>query len=306
MAWLRRVVGAVFDGSPRRGMRHRSAAFPLENMPGCAVTLVLFGSLTVRPYPLTRTVSSDPRPLGARIRPEPSIAATHISSTPMRREANERQSELDVSSVSVNAASYAFAPTQAAGTRHPLRRAAVDAAAQFLEMTPADVRSALQGGQSLSDLARTKGVSQDDLVNAMATAIKQANPNMSADRATVLATDIATQVPQQPVVDATSGASARPVGGHHHHGHHGGGAALMAASDVLGESTDDVATALRSGQSLADIASTKGISKDDLIGGIAAALQKANPNLSADAARQRATDFATAVPGAGSYLSVEA
>lgn len=212
---------------------------------------------------------------------------------------------MDVSSVSVTAASSAFAPAQAAGLRHPPRHAALDAAAQLLDMTPADVRSALQGGQSLSDLAKSRGISQDDLVKAMATAIEQADPGIGADRAMQLATRIAAYVPQQQAAGPVATAGTQ-VAGHRHHRHHGGGAAIKAASDVLGESPDDIAAALRSGQSLADIAASKGVSKDDLVSGIATALQDGNPSLSADSARKLATDFATAVPGAGSYLSVDA
>jgi hypothetical protein len=62
-------------------------------------------------------------------------------------------------------------------------------------MSSSDLISALQSGQSLSSIASSKGLSQDKLVAAMATSIQQANPGVSADQATKVATAIATRTP---------------------------------------------------------------------------------------------------------------
>jgi hypothetical protein len=69
--------------------------------------------------------------------------------------------------------------------------------------------------------------------------------------------------------------------------------AMDAASQLLGTSTTDLAAGLKSGQSLSDLASAKGVSKDDLVNAIAAALQKADSNLSADDAKTLATGLAS-------------
>ncbi len=218
---------------------------------------------------------------------------------------------MDVSAVSLDVSITSLRTTQTANRSPRPFRTAMDAAAKALGMTPSDLMQSLQGGQSLADLAAKKGMSQDDLVRAMAAAIGQANPNLSADQATRIATRIATAVPGQGDTTATTGAGVSGVGGHHHHrGHHhsgdGSNDILGAVSQALGESTDQVSSALRSGQSLADLAKSKGVSVDDVIKALAGAFQSENPNLSADQATQMATEFATASSASGPSLSVTA
>ena len=71
----------------------------------------------------------------------------------------------------------------------------MDAAAKALGMSTTDLMSSLQSGQSLASIAKTKGVSQDDLVKTMATALQGADSNLTADQATQLATQMATRTP---------------------------------------------------------------------------------------------------------------
>jgi uncharacterized protein YidB (DUF937 family) len=184
----------------------------------------------------------------------------------------------------------------------------MDAAAKLLGMSTTDLRTALQSGQSLASLASSKGISKDDLTAAMSKAIQQADPNVTADQATKMATAIATRTrpaaPQAPATDpattqdpnAATGTTATQ--GHHHHHHHGGGAAAMdAASKLLGMSTTDLTTALKGGQSLASIATSKGVSQSDLTAAMATAIQGSNPNITADQAKEFATRMATQTPG---------
>jgi uncharacterized protein YidB (DUF937 family) len=49
------------------------------------------------------------------------------------------------------------------------------------------IQSALKGGQTLSSLAQSKGVSTDSLTKAISDAVAKANPSMSSDRAQQLA-----------------------------------------------------------------------------------------------------------------------
>jgi uncharacterized protein YidB (DUF937 family) len=205
------------------------------------------------------------------------------------------------SSVDLN--SIAASPIQSqTQRRHP----AMDAAAKLLGMSTTDLRKALQSGQSLASLASSKGITQDALTSAMATAIEQANPNVTADQATKLATQIATRTrptqppaqqpaTQDPAATDTTGTTATQ--GHHHHHHHGGAAAMDAASKLLGMSTTDLTSALQSGQSLTSIASSKGVSQSDLVNAMATALQGANSNLTTDQATDIATRMATQTPG---------
>jgi hypothetical protein len=178
---------------------------------------------------------------------------------------------------------------------------AMDAAAKLLGMSASDLRSAMQSGQSLASIASGKGISQDTLTAAMATAIEEANPTISADQATKVATSIATRTPPPPPPDdadsaqGTSGTQA--ANGHHHHRPNGGAAAMDAAASTLGVSATDLASSLQSGQSLATIAKSKGVSLDDLVKAMATALQSADSNLSGEQATAIATQIANGTPG---------
>ena len=72
---------------------------------------------------------------------------------------------------------------------------ALGGAASALGMTLSDMRSAYQSGMSISSMASSKGMSQDALVAAMASAIQHASPSFSADQARQVATAIATRTP---------------------------------------------------------------------------------------------------------------
>ena len=184
------------------------------------------------------------------------------------------------------------------GRRHP----GMDAAANLLGMSASDLRTAMQSGQSLSSIATSKGVSQDQLVGAMSAAIQQANPGISVDRATSIATAIATRTPEAGAapqgLDATTGASATQAGGtkaatgHHPHHHHAMGAAMQAAAQTLGVSSDELRASLQNGETLSSLASSKGVSQDSLVGAIATAMQQADTSLSTDQATQIATRLA--------------
>jgi uncharacterized protein YidB (DUF937 family) len=178
---------------------------------------------------------------------------------------------------------------------------AMDAAAKALGMNSSDLRTALQSGQSLASIASSNGVSKDQLIASMTTAIQQANPGISPDQAAKVATAIATHTPPAMGVDASGGTQSTggtaATGGHHHR-HHAMSAAMDAAAKMLGTTTSDLASSLSGGQSLTSLASSKGVSQADLVKSISSALQGADSNLSADQAGQLATNLATATPPA--------
>jgi hypothetical protein len=66
-------------------------------------------------------------------------------------------------------------------------KAGMDAAASALGMSSSDLQTALKGGQSLSSLAKAKGVSTGDLTNAISSALTKTNPSIGSDRAQQLA-----------------------------------------------------------------------------------------------------------------------
>jgi len=98
---------------------------------------------------------------------------------------------------------------------------------------------------------------------------------------------------QVPVAPPTAGAAQGTTATHgHHHHHHGGGGAMSAASQLLGMSTSDLGAALQSGQSLASIASSQGVSQSALVSALATAIKGSNSGLTADQATQIATQMA--------------
>jgi hypothetical protein len=111
--------------------------------------------------------------------------------------------------------------TQFAGSQSapPANNPVMNGAAKALGMSSSDLISALQSGQSLSSIASSKGLSQDKLVAAMATSIQQANPGVSADQATKVATAMATRTPP------AGGTPPATKGG----GHSGGGGPAAAS-----------------------------------------------------------------------------
>jgi hypothetical protein len=181
----------------------------------------------------------------------------------------------------------------------------MDGAAKALGMNSGDLRTALQGGQSLATIAQSKGLTLDTVIAAMASSIQQANPTVSAEQATRVATAMATHTPPTGATSApqnsadqvqgTSGTTS--IGGHHgHHRHHAISAAMDSVANLLGTTTSDLTTATQNGQSLTSTAASKGISQTDLVNAITTALQGADSNLSADQAKQLATSLATGTP----------
>ena len=100
-----------------------------------------------------------------------------------------------LSSIRMDVSSIGGAQFAGAQSAPPANNPVMNGAAQALGMSSSDLISALQSGQSLSSIASSKGLSQDKLVAAMATSIQQANPGVSADQATKVATAMATRTP---------------------------------------------------------------------------------------------------------------
>jgi uncharacterized protein YidB (DUF937 family) len=218
-----------------------------------------------------------------------------------------------LSSVQLNVASLGASQLTSTQSWRAHSHPAMDAAATALGMSASDLRTAMQSGQSLASIASSKGISQDALTAAMATAIQATNPNVSADQATKVATAIATRIPPAggpaggppaggpPPADATDStqgtSAASATSGHHHHHHHAAAAAMDAAAQTLGMSTSDLMSSLQSGQTLADIAKSKGVSQADLTKAMSTALQGVDSNLSADQATAMATQMITGTDG---------
>jgi uncharacterized protein YidB (DUF937 family) len=163
------------------------------------------------------------------------------------------------------------------GDRGAMRKA-LDAAAQTLGMSGSDLRGALQSGQSMSELAQSKGVDSDTLTNAISSALSGANSSLTSEQAAEMA---------QRIVAGPPAGTAGPDGPRH--GGHGGrppavGAAMDSLAGTLGISTDDLQSSLEGGQSLTDVAAAHGMTVDTLKTTLTAALTKSDSSLSADRA----------------------
>jgi hypothetical protein len=80
----------------------------------------------------------------------------------------------------------------------------MDAAAGALSMSGSDLQTALQSGQTLGSLAKTKRIDPADLTKAIGDAIGKANPSISSDRAQKIA---------QRMIDGPDGAGSGAVAG---------------------------------------------------------------------------------------------
>jgi len=124
-----------------------------------------------------------------------------------------------LSSIRVDVSSIGGTQCTGSQSAPPANNPVMNGAAKALGMSSSDLISALQSGQSLSSIASSKGLSQDKLVAAMATSIQQANPGVSADQATKVATAMATRTPP------AGGTPPATKGG----GHSGGGGPAAAS-----------------------------------------------------------------------------
>ncbi|MCU7729541.1 hypothetical protein ODJ79_37985 [Actinoplanes sp. KI2] len=188
---------------------------------------------------------------------------------------------MSITALSATSQSSTTWQTQKTGHGHGDRaamRKALDAAAQTLGMSGSDLRSALQSGQSMSELAQSKGVDTDTLTTAISSAISGANSSLSSEQATEMA--------QRIVAGPPAGGTGRPDGPPP--AGQGGrpplGAAMDSLAGTLGISTDELKSSLQSGQSLTDVAAAHGMDADTLKTTLTTALAKADSALTPDRA----------------------
>jgi uncharacterized protein YidB (DUF937 family) len=192
---------------------------------------------------------------------------------------------MTITAVSGTSQTSAAWQTQRAGRGHGAMRKAFDAAAQTLGMSTSDLRDALKGGQSMSSLAQSKGVSTDTLTSAISSALSGTDSSLSTSQATEMAQRIVAG-PQ----GGNGGPDGPPPGGK------GGpppaiGSAMDSLAGTLGISSDDLKSSLQSGTSLTDVAAAHGMDADTLKTTLTKALTEADTSLTADQAGNVADDL---------------
>ncbi|GAA2978299.1 hypothetical protein [Actinokineospora diospyrosa] len=179
---------------------------------------------------------------------------------------------------SISGAQSTATPQRSEGTqRSDSMRKAFQAAATALGMSTDDLRGALGDGETLSTLARSKGVSESTLTDAITSAVGTTSGAEVAQR-----------------LLAGPGGHGGPGGP----GGHGGppppprdsrvDSALSAVADSLGISDEDLEDELTSGTSLTDVAAAKGMDAATLKATITDAISAADSTLSADAVSELA------------------
>jgi hypothetical protein len=173
-------------------------------------------------------------------------------------------------------AGTAVAVAKAPGTTTPRAakvqlRGLLPVAAAYLDLTPVALRGELRSGKSLAQVAAAKGKSVDGLESALSTALRS---KIQAAKAagkidTARADRLLQRAPRlvERFVNATARARAQRARAAR-------GGLLKAAATYLGVTNAQLATELRAGKSLAQIAAAKNKSVDGLKQALLAALKQ--------------------------------
>ena len=163
------------------------------------------------------------------------------------------------------------------GRGHLRARPGLDAAASYLGLSAAELRTQLEDGKTLAGVAKATGRSVDGLVDAMFTlAKKRLDEAVGAGRLTAAQRDEMVARLRRHVTAMVNGEL--PLGrdgrGGFGRGHFGVRAGLDAAASYLGLTEAQLRTQLEAGKTLADVAKARGKSVDGLVDAQVAAAKK--------------------------------
>ena len=192
------------------------------------------------------------------------------------------------------------------GPGHPGKGAGLAAAAKALGMSEADLRTALHSGQSMAQVAESKKVDVKVVIDAMVAEAKaRLAEDVTAGRLTQAQADERSATLEQRITEmvnrvggAGPGHGGHGPGGPGGPGDHGPRPHLAAAAKAIGVSEADLETALRSGQSLAQVAQSKGVDVKVVVDALVA---EARAKMAEQAAtlEQRITEMVNRAGGAG-------
>ena len=156
------------------------------------------------------------------------------------------------------------------GGRHG---ASLDTAATAIGITAEELRTELEAGKSIADVAAAKGVSVDKVVDALVAEVKAhldeevasgEHTQEEADAKLAEATTRITEMVQTEGLPAPKGDGEGRGGPGGQHGMKGG-KGLDAAATAIGITAEELRTELQAGKSISDVATAKGVGIDTVI-----------------------------------------
>ena len=191
-------------------------------------------------------------------------------------------------------------PAHRPGPGHPGKGPDLAAAAKALGMSEADLKTALHAGHSLAQVAESKKVDLKVVVDAMVAEAKaRLAEDVTAGRLTQAQADERSATLERHIAEQVNRVGGAGGGtGHRGPGGPGKGQHLAAAAKAIGISEADLQTALRSGQSLAQVAQSKGVDAKVVVDALVA---EAKARMAEEAAtlEQRVTEQVNRPGGAG-------
>jgi polyhydroxyalkanoate synthesis regulator phasin len=159
-------------------------------------------------------------------------------------------------------------------------------AAEVLGISEDELRTQLEDGQSIAQVAEAQGVDVQDVVDAL---VAQATERLD---------EVEAALPER-MTDLVNREGLGDGPGFGPGGHHGFGlgAGLETAAEALGMSEDDLRTALDDGSTLADVAEAQGVAVDDLVAALVTEAEAhideavADEKIDADRAEQLKADL---------------
>ena len=150
------------------------------------------------------------------------------------------------------------------------RGAGLEVAAGALGLGKEDLRTALKSGRSIADVAEEKGVPTQTVIDAM---VAQAGSRLetAVDNGRITQERAATIAGKLPETIKTFVEGTRPSGMRGKAGRGAGrGAGLKAAAGAIGISTEELRTALKSGESIAEVAEENDVAPQTVIDAVVA------------------------------------
>lgn len=152
------------------------------------------------------------------------------------------------------------------GARLAMRRLALKTAADTIGISSADLLKAMKGNHSIADVATSHNVDPqtviDAVISALNTAIDKAvtDGKITVEQAATIKENVASRVPK--VVNANPKQLVRRRAVH---------AAVAVSAKTIGISVDDLRAAIKSGQSVADVATAHNVDPTTVVNAIVAA-----------------------------------